>query len=297
MPLEAVSPWPSWRSLLRLAPEPFLTTRREPRQPESLIAEPAQVFGYPFHKSTAEVYRSETKEFRPQYARVRGTLDYTYHFSPTLARQRVQDRIIEEALSKGEASDEPWLLFTAGGMGAGKSWSMKRLSLKGYFRQTSFVRVDPDDLRTHLPEYSRYLLHDAMTAGQKTHEEASLMTEIAVCEALKESKHVLVDSSLRDWEWYKQCLLKIRRKYPKRKIGIIYVEADRQLVYDRARARALKTGRIVPHHTIDAALDQVPVSVEKLKELTDYTATIVNNPDELLLKSGDTCWAAFKARW
>jgi len=75
------------------------------------------------------------------------------------------------------------------------------------------------------------------------------------------------------------------------------VEADRQLVYDRARARALKTGRIVPHHTIDAALDQVPVSVEKLKELTDYTATIVNNPDELLLKSGDTCWAAFKARW
>jgi len=178
MPLEAVSPWPSWRSLLRLAPEPFLTTRREPRQPESLIAEPAQVFGYPFHKSTAEVYRSETKEFRPQYARVRGTLDYTYHFSPTLARQRVQDRIIEEALSKGEASDEPWLLFTAGGMGAGKSWSMKRLSLKGYFRQTSFVRVDPDDLRTHLPEYSRYLLHDAMTAGQKTHEVVSPLCAI-----------------------------------------------------------------------------------------------------------------------
>lgn len=216
---------------------------------------------------------------------------------PTLARQRVQDRIIEEALCKGEAADEPWLLFTAGAMGAGKSWSMKRISERGYFKHQSFVHVDPDDLRTHLPEYAGYLDHDAMTAGQKTHKEASLMTEIAVCEALKESKHVLVDSSLRDWEWYKQCLTKIRRKYPKRKIGIIYVEADRQLVYDRAHARALKTGRIVPHHIIDAALDQVPVSVEKLRELTDYTATIVNNPDQLLLKSGDTCWAAFKARW
>eukprot|EP00976_Prorocentrum_cordatum_P102216 1192946-Prorocentrum_minimum.AAC.11 len=40
----------------------------------------------------------------------------------------------------------------------------------------------------------------------------------------------------------------------------------------------------------------VPVSVEKLQELTDYTATIVNKHDELVLKSGDTCWAAFKAR-
>lgn len=41
---------------------------------------------------------------------------------------------------------------------------------------------------------------------------------------------------------------------------------------------------------------KVPVSVEKLKALTDYTATIVNNPDGLLLNSGDSCWADFKAR-
>eukprot|EP00959_Pyramimonas_sp_CCMP1952_P054355 1136794-Pyramimonas_sp.AAC.1 len=154
---EGISMWPSWNTLLRLTYGPLLATRSEPRQPESQITEPTRVYeGYPFHKSTAEVHHSTTKEFRPQYARARGSLDYAYHFMPTLARQRLQDRIIEEALGKGEVSDEPWLLFTAGGfacgselgaMGAGKSWSMKRISEKGYFKEESFVRVDPDDLR------------------------------------------------------------------------------------------------------------------------------------------------------
>eukprot|EP00976_Prorocentrum_cordatum_P102215 1192946-Prorocentrum_minimum.AAC.10 len=81
--------------------------------------------------------------------------------------------------------------------------------------------------------------------------------------AHQESKHVLVDSSLRDWRWYKEIIMKIRRKYPERQIGIIYVEAERRLVYERARARAFETGRVVPRRIIDAALDQVSQSVAK----------------------------------
>lgn len=189
------------------------------------------------------------------------------------------------------------MLFTAGAMGAGKSWTIRKISERGYFKRSVFVSVDPDELRSHLPEYRGYLEHDANTAGEKTHREASLMSEIAVSEALRESKHVLVDSSLRDWAWYKLFFAEVRRKYPKRKIALIYVEADHQLVYDRARTRAQESGRVVPRDLIDAAISEVPVSVEKLKALTDYTATIVNNPDGLLLKSGDSCWADFKARW
>jgi hypothetical protein len=83
------------------------------------------------------------------------------------------------------------------------------------------------------------------------------MSEFVVSEALRESKHVLVDSSLRDWAWYKLFFAEVRRKYPKRKIALIYVEADHQLVYDRARTRAQESGRVVPRDLFDAAISEV----------------------------------------
>ena len=52
---------------------------------------------------------------------------------------------------------------------------------------------------------------DHETAGAKTHAEAALMTEITLAEALRRKKHVLVDSSLRDWRWFKQYFAWVRR--------------------------------------------------------------------------------------
>mmetsp|Transcript_37764 Transcript_37764/g.72343 ORF Transcript_37764/g.72343 Transcript_37764/m.72343 type:complete len:501 (-) Transcript_37764:300-1802(-) len=272
---------------------------------------------YPYEKSTAEVYAQtgnadkegvknatprtgeevHSEMYAPQYAHIRVTLDYDYHFHPTISRQMVQDDIIRDTLQRGTCSDEPWLIFTAGAMGAGKSWCIKRLSEKGYFNDSCFVLVDPDEIRHHLPEFDGYIRHDKTTAGAKTHQEASLMAEIAVAEALRRGKNVLVDSSLRDWKWYKEYFKWVRRSFPQRRIAIIHVDASRELVYERAEKRALATGREVPAKVLDAALQQVPRSVSELAPLCDYQATIVNNHNQLTLTAGDTCWADFRARW
>mmetsp|Transcript_39037 Transcript_39037/g.54243 ORF Transcript_39037/g.54243 Transcript_39037/m.54243 type:complete len:567 (-) Transcript_39037:137-1837(-) len=253
---------------------------------------------YPYESTTAEVYEARVEDgFVPEFAHVRATLDYSYHFNPTLSRQRVQDAIIRDVLKSGVSTEEPWLVFTAGAMGAGKSWCIKRLSEKGYFNDSCFVIVDPDDMRRRLPEYQGYIKHDRSTAGDQTHQEASLMTEIALYEALRKQKHVLVDTSLRDWKWFQKYFATVREQYPARKIAIIHVEASREQVYKHAEKRAKKTGREVPKEKLDLAIEQVPLSVAKLAPLTDYTATIVNNEHTLEIMSGDVSWEGFRSRW
>lgn len=250
-----------------------------------------------YSKATAEVYRSATMELRPQYERARSALDYSYHFNPTLERQDLQDHIVEGVVKNGVRSQRPWLLFTAGAMGAGKSFCMKKIFERGYFNLDCFAVVDPDQIRRELPEYDDYIAYDNISAGEKTQQEASLIAQIATEVAIQRRKHVIVDGSLRDWSWYMSYFQHIRREQPYRRIAIIHVEAPRDAVYKRAERRAKITGRAVPRRLLDEALEQVPKSVEMLAPLTDYTATILNSGDELKLISGDGSWLKFKERW
>ena len=41
---------------------------------------------------------------------------------------------------------EPWLVFTAGAMGAGKGYTIKTLVQEEKFPLIAFVSVDPDDV-------------------------------------------------------------------------------------------------------------------------------------------------------
>mmetsp|Transcript_11176 Transcript_11176/g.13220 ORF Transcript_11176/g.13220 Transcript_11176/m.13220 type:complete len:380 (+) Transcript_11176:62-1201(+) len=252
---------------------------------------------YDYSKSTAEVYASDCLTFLPKYAAARGKLGYKYHTNPVLQRQALQDEIIEKMLNKGVVSARPWVIFTAGAMGAGKSWCMRQLSKKGYFNNTCFVFIDPDQIRRQLPEYAGYVQTCDLTAGVRTQAECGLISQVALEEALEAQKNVLVDGSLRDHEWYKQYFADIRRRHPKRRIAILHVIADRETVYKRAEKRAQQTGRVIPLSRLDEAIAQVPKSVNKLRPLVDYCATIDNNGGSIKLVDGNASWADFQAQW
>jgi len=46
-----------------------------------------------------------------------------------------------------ERPEQPWIVFTAGAMGAGKSHAMRWMAEQGLFPLASFVQVDPDAIR------------------------------------------------------------------------------------------------------------------------------------------------------
>ena len=227
--------------------------------------------------STEELHRSAEAIFTGPFAATRATLDYAWHGHYTPARQAVQDAIIAGMLLSGRASAHPWLVHTAGAMGAGKSHAVRELARARAFPLPAFVWIDPDRVKDALPEARALVAADPAGAGTRAHKESVLIAEIAEAEALARGKSVLVDGSLRDAEWYAKKFVRLRADHPRYRFAIVHVTAAPAAVYARAAARARATGRTVPRDVLDDALARVPASVRALSPLVDYTVTLCND--------------------
>ncbi|KAG7356058.1 zeta toxin family protein [Nitzschia inconspicua] len=280
------------------ANESAIRKAKETRQPFSVLI------------SSEENNKSDDKNFYGKYSHIRKTLDYSYHCNYTFERQKLQDAIITDMLHEafivdpdgnvGTVPTEPWIVFTAGAMGAGKSHTMNILVKHERFPLHSFVGVDPDEIRRLLPEFHMYINENPELAGDLTRKEAGYIAEILTLAALQVGKNVLQDGSLRDSEWYRTYFERLRREFPKVRQAIIHVTAPREAVFQRAEARAKMTGRVVPRELLEKTLAQVPKSVEILAPLVDYYAEINNPPDsedvELVKPTGST-WEEFRRQW
>ncbi|GMH89540.1 hypothetical protein TrST_g11356 [Triparma strigata] len=244
---------------------------------------------YSLVMSTEDNHAADDMVFLGDYREVRSILDYTYHRNYTPERQRLQDNIIRDMLDQSKIVDvhgqicttptQPWVVFTAGAMGAGKSWVIKQMMNAEVFPLLAFVSVDPDVIRRYLPEFESYVEQDPMMAGEMTRKEAGFIAEVITEVALREGKNVLVDGSLRDHEWYTVYFDRLRRDYPMLKTAILHVVAEEKTVLERARKRGEQTGRHVPEDILRAALEQVPRSVEILSPLVDYSCCFGNEGD------------------
>ena len=254
----------------------------------SLQVEPV---GYDWSISTRNNYQCppsspEHGQYTAAFAAYRATVDAEYHGYYTLARQGVQDELIQHVIDMTQSMGHarPWVTFTAGAMGAGKSRTMTWLSDNGIFPLSEIVQIDPDLFKTALPEWDEYVAKDPMSAGFHTRQESGLCCEIAQEAAMRLNKHLWVDGSLRDGDWYRSVFEGIKQRYPAYRIAIIHVVADDDIVYERARKRAAATGRHVPESEILDSLQRVPAAVESLSPLADFVATIDNSTETPALR-------------
>jgi predicted kinase len=194
--------------------------------------------------SSADNHGTSEMKFYGRFAHIRKTLDYSYHTNYRRDRQIFQDAIISDFLDAAVVKDkngelcttptEPWIVFTAGAMGAGKGYTKKRLVAKGVFPLMAFVNVDPDEVRRRLPEFYLYVNEVPEQAGALTRMEAGFIVEILTLAALQAGKNVLVDGSLRDSDWYKSYFIRLRKEFSVLRIAIIHVTAPREAVFQRA---------------------------------------------------------------
>lgn len=70
--------------------------------------------------STEARWASATEVFTGPFAITRALLDYKWHSHYIPERQAVQDTIISKLLCGGVRVEKPWLIYTAGPMGAGE---------------------------------------------------------------------------------------------------------------------------------------------------------------------------------
>jgi hypothetical protein len=204
---------------------------------------------------------------------------------------KVQDRIVADFCAQTKSASEdllPWIIFTAGAMGAGKGFVRKWMNDNGYWPLEHFVIVDPDAIRQVLPEWADYVKANAETAGDKTQKEAGMVAEILGYTALRARQNVIFDGSLRNAQWYTGYFRKLREEFPGIRIMILHVVADREAVLKRAEERGKQTGRYVPRETLIESMEATPKSVGALAPFADFvcrvenigkTPTVVREPD------------------
>ena len=154
---------------------------------------------------------------------------------------------------------------------------MAWLSESGIIPLDNLVQVDPDLFKAALPEWAGYNQRDALSAGFKTRNESGLCCEVAQEAAMRMSKHVWVDGSLRDGAWYRSVFEAIRRRHPSYSIAIFHIVVREEEVFARAEKRAKAEGRHVPHSEIRDSLQRVPEAVEMLTPFCQFVATIDNS--------------------
>eukprot|EP00585_Thalassiosira_rotula_P019704 CAMPEP_0196201344 /NCGR_PEP_ID=MMETSP0912-20130531/4451_1 /TAXON_ID=49265 /ORGANISM="Thalassiosira rotula, Strain GSO102" /LENGTH=379 /DNA_ID=CAMNT_0041474987 /DNA_START=179 /DNA_END=1318 /DNA_ORIENTATION=+ len=263
---------------------------------------------FSFDLSTQENYGEENRDYYGPFKEIRANLDFEYHGNYKKERQAFQDRIIMKMLNKTAVTDsvtgyvcktptEPWIVFTAGTMGAGKGYAMKQLSSKGLFPWASYIVVDPDEIRSHFTEYHLYAKFSPKEAGNLTHREAGYISEIVAEAAMKNGYNVLIDGSLWDYKWYQEYFKSLKEKYPISRIAILHITAPREAVFERAAHRAKETGRVVPTKTLENSLRQVPISVKKLAPMADFFAELNNAVGEVKMKTEGITWDSFRDNW
>ena len=284
---------------------------------------------------TFEVYFDpEYADFTPDFKQARQKLDYSYHLNPAKSRQELQDAILSrvvqaattrtgivESDSSSEQKEEekgeivmptrrPWIIFSAGSMGVGKGYVLSKLNERGLFPLDQLLHIDPDMIKTELPEMSGYLHKDAASAATKVHRESTQMADILLEHALQSRLPTLVDGSLRDVDYYRSLMKRIRQEFPEYQLAILHVTASPEIIRSRAQSRAQKTGRAVPEKLLEESIEQVPKSVAALSPYVDVSYTISNEDNQpiQLVKTRhgdkdvdkddeDTSWKDFRDTW
>jgi len=291
---------------------------------------------YDIARSTEDNYKLTSKslsssyQFHGRYKDIRSTLDYKYHSNYIPSRQLLQDEIIQYILRKNTCcsissqldsktnhnnnkSKSPWMLFTAGAMGAGKSYTIKYLHSQNRFPLSNFVIIDPDEIRHLLPEYQYYIQQTDDTvmmeqAGIYTRKESGYICEILVQIALRNGCNVLMDGSLQNYQWYIEHFQSLRSEFGVGshntssnnkgiQIGIIHIKAPKDAVLERAKMRSKITKRIVPNHVLEESIEMVPKSVKILSKYVDFFVELYNGPgtNDIEIMTEGMTWDTFRA--
>jgi predicted kinase len=181
--------------------------------------------------------------FYGSFAHIRSILDYNYHAHYRKDRQWFQDSIVCDLLENVQETDacitpyEPWLIYTAGAQGTGKTFTIQKLVEEGKLPLLSYVHVDPQEIAYHIPEFYAYNQKCPENADQMTKKEAGYIAEITVLAALQAGRNVILDGALHDYDWWNCFFDQCRTEFTSVKVALFYIIAPRGDIICRIRVR------------------------------------------------------------
>jgi len=160
-------------------------------------------------KGTARYHKTKkdwVKDVPGTNAYIRKRMDYNYFVQVNFERVIWQDALINFDMFPMLSKDHqrfrkfslPWVVYSAGGMGAGKGYVKKWLDTQGYLPMKRFIGVDPDEIRKRLPEWPVLSRDLPQEAGYLTQMEATNIGDVVAKKALSNRYCVFIDGSQRD---------------------------------------------------------------------------------------------------
>lgn len=192
-------------------------------------------------------------------------------------RKALHETIVSDLLRQGTASEKPFLIFTAGAPGAGKSTTVKTLQLAGYIEADKALLLDPDLIKPMIPEYEALKKISAEDAAKIVHSESSKIMDQVFEQAVSQKKNLIVDGTLRWTEYTSNLIKRLRREHPEySSISIVSVDAGLPTALARVKARAEQMGRYVPPEYVRETAELVAGSVKTLEPIVDFVVRMRN---------------------
>jgi hypothetical protein len=240
--------------------------------------------GYNYQLSTRANYGSTKDEScGGEFADARALIDSNHHGYYVKSRQEWQDKFLRSMfreLRGISGSALPWLIFTCGAMGSGKTFVQRWCKENKFLVEWELaVIIDSDSIKEAMPEWPGYLAHNPHNAGSSCHEESVYVQEIGHECAMSRSLDVCVDGSLSDWQWNSKLFSRIRAKYPHYRIAIIAVHVEESTARRRCAQRFISEGRAIPNNAFVRSLAATSTSLDSLGPMADAVVHISNDID------------------
>jgi SPP1 gp7 family putative phage head morphogenesis protein len=183
------------------------------------------------------------------------TLHQTASGNWTAERTRLHDSIIDDALRGVTPSSDPTVYMMGGGAASGKSSVIKSKAMDDVLPRNR-VDIDPDKIKTKLPEYNTMLDAGDVRAAGFTHTESSYISQRMMDEATALKLDVLLDGT---GDKSLEILTERVNRYRAQGHKVIanYVTVPTNKAVSRAKARALDTGREVSEDVIREAHEEI----------------------------------------
>ena len=223
--------------------------------------------------STTDLYAASSEpQVSSAFADERKSVDLSYHGHYSQARQAVQDQILEKILGQSSRPmrvQNPRLILTGGAMGSGKTTLTQSLSQNGYFKSSEFIHIDPDQIREMIPEFQQWASAGFQDAGTRVQKEVGYLVELLLNRATREGRNILIDSSLKNTEFYSQLLTFIHKTTPQYSTEILFVDAAESTTLLNLAAREQTDLRKTPRELVRLSREGARRSYDELSYHVD----------------------------
>ncbi|MCM3923075.1 zeta toxin family protein [Frankia sp. AiPs1] len=171
----------------------------------------------------------------------------------TPARATFRENLCKEVIGETKPPEDgrPVLYLMGGGGASGKGHLLDALLHLGTIRGDDAVHLDPDSLKTKIPEFGEIVQAGDFRAAEVVHEESSSLAKTVLGQAMERRLNIIYDSTLGNPD--KTLKLMDDAKGQGYEVHVFGVSADVELAVQRAATRGEQSGRYVPiKHQLDA---------------------------------------------